>query len=276
MKIIKNINNNYVIAIDGAGNQLVASGKGIGFGPVPREISDLSVINRSFYDVNEDYVAMINDIPEEIINISAQIVDDARSSVNSAIDSNVVFTLADHINFSIKRQQQGICIKLPIAYDIEHLFSEEYEIGKRALELIKTKCKICLPAEEAAYIALHLINSESREKNQQTLDNEIVEGVTAIVEEKFQIKIDRDSINYSRFATHMHYLLKRGKSSRLIKSDNQRLFHTMKEEYPEVYSCSELISEYLNRNRRMNLTDEERLYLILHINRLCSYEDRNQ
>lgn len=34
MKIIQNINNNYTIAIDRAGNQLIVSGKGVGFGKI--------------------------------------------------------------------------------------------------------------------------------------------------------------------------------------------------------------------------------------------------
>lgn len=70
MKIIKNINNNFAIAVDSQGNQLVVSGRGIGFGEVPREIKDITIINRSYYDVDPQYIAMINDIPETIVNLS--------------------------------------------------------------------------------------------------------------------------------------------------------------------------------------------------------------
>lgn len=61
MKIIKSINNNFAVAEDSAGNQCIVSGKGIGFGTVPREITDLGVINRTYYDVDSAYIAIIND-----------------------------------------------------------------------------------------------------------------------------------------------------------------------------------------------------------------------
>ena len=59
MKIIKNINNNYAIALDNDGTQLVVSGKGIGFGSTPREITDLKSINRTYYNLDTIYYSMI-------------------------------------------------------------------------------------------------------------------------------------------------------------------------------------------------------------------------
>ena len=52
MQVIKKINNNFAICVDGEGNELIAFGKGIGFPKVPYEIEDLSVINRTFYDID--------------------------------------------------------------------------------------------------------------------------------------------------------------------------------------------------------------------------------
>lgn len=74
MKIIKNINNNYAIAVDNAGNKIIVSGRGIGFGEVPREIKDLSIINCTYYDVDDNYVSMIKDLPEDIITVATKIV----------------------------------------------------------------------------------------------------------------------------------------------------------------------------------------------------------
>ena len=164
MQIIKNINNNFAIAIDGAGNRLIISGKGIGFGSVPRDLEDITRINRSYYDVDEAYISMINEIPEEIIDISNRIIDKARMVIDNPISSNIVFTLADHINFAIQRYKENMNIKLPIVHDIEYLFDTEMEIGEYALTLIRKTLKVFLPKEEAAYIALHIINAESMSK----------------------------------------------------------------------------------------------------------------
>lgn len=276
MKIIKNINNNFAIALDGNENRLIVSGKGIGFGSVPREITDLTIINRSFYDVDEIYISMINDIPEDIIRISSCIVDKAREKIDKSISSNIVFTLADHLNFCIRRHQKNMNIKLPIIYDVQHLFEKEYEIGEYGLKLIREEKKIFLPKDEAAYIALLIINSEEQEKSERSDDDEIIEKITKIVEKELDLCINKDNFNYSRFVSHMHYLIKRGKLQCLTESNNAGIFDEIKQGYQKTYECSNKVSEYLNKVLKIELNDEEQLYLMLHINRLCIREDCNQ
>ena len=277
MQIIKNINNNFAIAIDGAGNRLIVSGKGIGFGGVPRTLDDITRINRSYYDIDEAYISMINEIPEEIIDISNRIVDKARMVIDNPISSNIVFTLADHINFSIQRYKKKMNIKLPIVYDIQHLFENEMSIGEYGLMLIHKELNIYLPKEEAAYIALHIINAEEQDRNKKVnQDEEIIDKITDIIEREYDIKINKDNFNYSRFVSHMHYLLKRGKTKHLIYSDNNTIYDKLKNDYQKTYDCVKKVSEYLHRILKIELTDEEKLYLMLHINRLCTREDCNQ
>lgn len=220
MKIIKNINNNYAIAVDGGGNQLIVSGKGIGYGAVPREVTDLSKINRSYYDVDGMYISMIHDIPKEIIDISSRIIDRARDEIDRPLNPNIVFILADHLNFSIKRKNKNMNIKLPIVYDIQHIFEKEYRIGEYGVRLIRDKLKIYLPKEEAAYIALHLINAqEQSEPAAGDTDEDMIDAVIDIIEKEHGLKIDKSNFNYSRFVSHMHYLLKRGEEQASDRSD---------------------------------------------------------
>ena len=53
MQICKKINNNVALARDAKGRELVVFGKGIGFPAMPYELTDLSGVQRTFYDVNE-------------------------------------------------------------------------------------------------------------------------------------------------------------------------------------------------------------------------------
>ena len=50
MKLIKKINNNFALAEDSGGNQVIVEGKGIGFTKMPCTITDLSCISRTYYD----------------------------------------------------------------------------------------------------------------------------------------------------------------------------------------------------------------------------------
>ena len=70
MQVIKKINNNFAICVDGEGNELIAFGKGIGFPKVPYEIEDLSVINRTFYDIDQKYLELLNELPEKVFHFT--------------------------------------------------------------------------------------------------------------------------------------------------------------------------------------------------------------
>lgn len=271
MRVIKSINTNFAIAVDGHGKRLIVAGKGIGFGEIPREITDLNQIERSFYDIDDIYVSMINSIPEDVIAISSKIIDKARFTIDNLNNTNIVFTLADHINFCIERYRKNIKIRLPIVYDVQHFFEEEYEIGKYGLKLINETYNLNMPIEEASYIALHIINAEEMQDNRKSMKNdEAIEDITRIVEKDYDITIDKSNFNYACFATHMQYLLKRGTSKHLIQSDNNKIFMQVKEEYPKSYESAENISSYLKYTMGMNLSEEDKLYLMLHINRLCT------
>ena len=272
MRAIKRINNNVVLCKSKNGIEFIARGKGIGFHDFPYELN-VKDVERTYYDVDYSYVTMINEIPENILDIATLIIDKARNVLENPLSSNIIFTLADHINFTIERKQKNMNVKLPIIHDIEHLFEKEYELGKYGLKLIKEKIHIVLPKEEAAYIALHIINAEERLRNQNTMDDVIIEKITAIIEKEYDLVIDRSDFNYSRFVSHMYYLLKRGKSKHLIQTENDKLYQTIKENYQKAYQCSEEISLYLRRHLDLKLTDEEKLYLVLHINRLCTREE---
>lgn len=276
MKVIKCINNNVAICLDSNGKEVVAFGKGVGFKKPPNDI-ELSQVDRTYYDIDNVYISMINDIDPEVIAISDQIVQYATEKLDTPISSNIVFTLADHIDFAIKRYRENMAIKLPIIQDIKYLFETEMDIGKYALKLIKNKKKIWLPEEEASYIALHIINSKSfQKKDTGKFDEDIIDDIIAIINKHFDIAIETSGFNYSRFVSHMHYLLKRGQRNELLETENSVLYESLKTTFPDTYACSEKIRSYLNIPLKRELTDEECMYLILHVNRLCAREDCNQ
>ena len=273
MKAIKRFNNNIVLCITNKGKEVVAFGKGLGFHEIPYEV-ELSKIERTFYSVKDEYLKMINDIPEDVIKISSDVIDFAREQLNYPFNGNIVFTLADHITFAIKRYQDHINFKLPIIYDINYLFEKELEVGKYALQLIKKKYHIHLPQEEATYIALHLINAkEQMDIEKENIDEKIIQQIINIIENEYCITINKNHFNYSRFISHMYYLLKRSKQKHLLSSDNHILYDKTKEEFPKTYNCTKQITQYLLNQFKIDLTDEEELYLMLHINRLCTREE---
>ena len=255
MKVIKNINNNISLCLDSRNNEVVAFGKGIGFTKPPYDVP-LSKIDRTFYDVDEEQLAVLKRIPEDVLEAAAEIVDLANEKMDNQFRENVVFTLADHIDFAIQ------------------LYPGESELGRQALDILKKRLKVSLPREEAAAIALHFVNYKAQADTAPDIDyGSLIEQATAIVERELNVTVDRDGFNYYRFVTHMHYMMKRTLDDTMIDSQNRELFESMKKEYPDIYSCAVKVAALIDQKLQKHLSEEEILYLILHINRLCARED---
>lgn len=167
---------------------------------------------------------------------------------------------------------------MPISYDVQYFYDSEMLVGKKAVAFINKIKKIQLPKDEAVGIAIHFINAENPTQNfeSESSDEVIIKEITKIIEEDFSLKIDKDGFNYSRFVSHMFYLLKRKNEKITITSQNQRLFNSMKNEFIETYNCIVHIKEYLKVKLNWDCSQEELLYIMLHINRLCIREDCNR
>lgn len=269
MKIIKNIHNNISLCIDSKGNEVVAFGKGIGFKKPPYDLP-ISSIERTFYNVNPVYIDTLANIPENIIEISKQVIDFANEKFEGRFDSNLVFTLADHINFSIERKKKNMYISLPMMHEVKYMYPDEIVIGEYALKLIEKKMDIVLPNDEAAVITLHVIEYGLNSMNVETTSSsrQKIDKCVEVIEEEMDLKINKDSFNYSRFLSHMYFLLDRLKNNEPLKSENMKMFAKLVNEYPKIYECSKKIGRVLETE----LSDEELMYLMLHINRLISRE----
>lgn len=275
MKVIKKINNNAAICLDGNGNELVALGVGIGFPKCPYDLTDLSIIQSTYYDVNVMWYDYLNSIPDKVLELSVKIIDLFRSRSAEPVSSNLLFSLADHINFAIERYQKNMYVNSPLQYDVQNLYEIEYEISLQALKLINTELGIRLPRAEASYITMHFVQAQSTavSNNKQSYVDQTIFSISEIISETFDMHLNKSSFNFSRFATHLQYLIKRNEKGDSISSENLRMYETMIKEYPQTFLCVSKINEYLRYELTMELNKEELLYLILHINRLCVRED---
>jgi beta-glucoside operon transcriptional antiterminator len=146
-------------------------------------------------------------------------------------------------------------------------------IAQKALSLIKSEVGYELPKNEAGTIALHFVSTKKEKPKEESIDTEqIVEKSLTLIECEFGIAINRNEFNCSRFITHLEYLLKRGMEKKQISSPNQEVFLSISKTYPKTYACVNKIADMLAQDVGISLTHEERLYLMLHVNRLCSRE----
>ena len=273
MRIIKKINNNVALARDAKGNELIVFGKGIGFPATPYELEDLSLIQRTFYDVYPQYMDLIKKLPQEMIFLAADIAENAQDELGCELRmQNMVFSLADHLNYAVQRTLAGVVLDTPLDFDVRSLYPHEYQLGEQALHLIRKRTGVLLPSTEAANIALHITNAENDTADMHaTLETtQIISDITAIVEDFFSIHLDRSSFYYARFTMHLRYLVQRMmKKEPLEPLDNGRMFHSLRREYPELYACACKITDYLENTWSWSCTCDEQLFLMMHLNRVA-------
>lgn len=277
MQVIKKLNNNFAICVDGEGKELIAFGKGIGFPKVPYEITDLSQIDRTFYDIDHKYLELLPELPEKVLDFTARLVDIAHNELKYELNPNLVMTLADHINFCIQRARRKIVVQMPLICEIKQSFPKETKIGKYAVRQIERRFAVQLDENEASGIATAFVNARNSMSIQdkssvQDWYKEALEDTISIVEDTIGIVIERDSFNFARYSSHLMYLLKRIDSKQTLNTDNGIMYQAIREEFPEVAECIDQIESYFKEKFGIILSEEEKMYLMLHINRICVRE----
>ena len=270
MKVIKSINNNVSHCLDSKGREVIVFGKGIGFYKSGEDIP-LSAINRTFYNVKDTDFGVINSLSVLIINTSIYIMDYVSDRLSCYYPSSAALTLADHLQFAIERKNNNIYLPQPLIQDLSMLYPEEMQVAYDVLRIIEKATGVKFPRIEAGTLAMHFINDRIQPESSQNISTEsIIAKATKIIEEHFGLEIDKESFNYSRFVTHLDYLVRRLSNNEQITSSNSELFDQIKQKYPESINCANRLAELIREDYGFTLSSEEVLYLCIHINRMIS------
>ncbi len=274
MLILKKINNNVALASSDAGEEIVVFGKGVGFHEMPYELEDESVIQRVFRDVDEKCIGGFANIADDVLLVASDIVAMADKALDCALAGNLVVCLADHLQYALERTGDGIAIENPLSHEVAFVYPREVELGRRGIELVSERMGVNLPESEITSIALHLVNAEVDGMGSvQDMDlvmksTVILERATQIIEGQLRQKLDRTSYAYVRFVAHLRFLIRRLMRGGCKETENSGLFRQAARDFPDAYRCAAGINEYLKRDYNWSCSDEEMLYLMMHVNRL--------
>lgn len=274
MKFIKSLNNNISLAINDEGEEVVVFGTGVGYKKKEGdEIVQSEITKVFFFRNNEELYKLISMIPSDVIELSQEIIVEGQKKLDVELAETILITLSDHLNFAIKRYKENILVKSPLHWEIKHLYAKEYEIGVNSLDIIRKRAGLFLPISEASFIALHFVNSqyESGGQNKIVKINRIISGIVDIVNDNIKSEIDKGSVDYSRFITHLRYFVMRYEGNRPYEiKDNEFLYEALKERYLSSYECTLKIKKYLFHEFKWDLNKDEIVCLIIHIERLRS------
>lgn len=279
MKVIKVLNNSLVLSADDDNNEAIVMGKGIGFNSKVGDVLDPPAIEKVYVVQNSqkgrDYLRLIETTPEEHIEIVQMILAEANRQLNGRINEQIFFTLADHISFAIERYHKGIAIQNRLLFEVKRFYPQEFAVATQALAHINRRLNIALPEEEAGNIAFHLVNGQTDVQNMEhtLLSVKMLKDIFNIIKYHFRITIDTDSLNYSRFLVHMQFFIQRMVEGQQMASKDDFIFSQVTREYPHAYRGALLVRDYVKNLLQMEMSNDELLYLVIHLTRIADRSD---
>lgn len=277
MRIKKVINNSIVSAVDEKGCELIVTGKGIGFQRHRGEYIDPAMIERTYRMEAETEQKKLRDLVEQIplehLDITEALIAHFREQLPQPLNESILITLADHISFAIKRKADGLEFTNPLKDAIMCYYPTEYRLGQYSLDMIEEKLNVRLHEDEAAFIALHIVNAELNTTMTEMVEiTKLIEGSISVVEYFYQKQFDRSSLDFNRFVVHLRYFaqrLFRGETVDDGESTQDEAFRQLIiKSCKEHFKCAECIAEYIKNAYQKDISEDELVYLTIHLKRI--------
>ncbi|MCO6547129.1 MAG: PRD domain-containing protein [Gilliamella sp.] len=280
MKVYKILNNNVIVTLDAKGNELIVTGRGIGFKKREGDLINTNLIEKQFSLDNKEtypkFEELLSKIPFEVLATSEIIINHAKQCIDGILQDSIYISLTDHIHFAIERHQQGFDIPNGFLWEIKKFYPKEFQIGLYALSIIKERLSVELPEDEAGFITFHIINAQLNDTMPNIVNmTKIMREILNIVKYHFNFEYDENCLSYQRFVTHLKFFAHRILShSKQTQQDNS-LYELVRQKYELAYICTKQIDLHLIQQYQHPLSDDESLYLTIHIERLRT-ELKNQ
>ncbi|WP_208591963.1 BglG family transcription antiterminator LicT [Gracilibacillus suaedae] len=281
MKINKVLNNNVVVTTNQHGQEMVVMGKGLAFQKKVGQTIDKEKIEKNFVlqdtGTSEKLNQLLQDTSDKYLDIASEIYEYARSILPYKLNDYLYIALTDHISFAITRMKEGIQLKNTLLFEIRKYYKKEFEIGLHSLDIIEDYTGIRMNEDEAASIALHLINSQLSGENMEMAVQvtDVVNKVLNIVKYHYKTELDEDSINYERFLTHLRFFTVRFlREEHMEETIDDFFYEQVQSKYRHAYKCTEKIATFLEKNYNWFLTKDEMVYLTVHIHRVTYRQNR--
>lgn len=271
----KVLNNNVVISLDEQGRERVLMGRGLGFQLKASDTLDTAKVEKTFIlDTGEDGERerrMLTDTPYPIVEAVTRAVDQAERMLGHQLGRPLTIAVIDHVQFVLDRLSQGIRIPVANMPELRVLHPAEFAAAKAMAESISAALETELPSEEAVFLTMHVLNATRDEPNgTAALLFRRVQHVVRTVENGLGVTLDVESPDYARFVLHIQFLLQRLVSRTMLRSGDSSFFEFAKHSYPRSFEIAQEVKAYVKAATESELTDEELLYVIVHVERLAT------
>lgn len=272
--IIKRVlNNNTVLSTNSKGLDVLLMGRGIAFGKKKGHPVDIEQIEKTFIlhdkDAQNKFTELMINVPMEQIMVAEKIINFGKIKLGKSLNEILYVNLTDHIHSVIERYKEGIILKNPLRWDIARFYPDEYAVGEKALEIMRSELKVDLEIDEAAFIATHFVNAETNQVNNLAYEiAEITKQIETIIKNFYRTEFDESSLDYYRFITHVKFFAQRLLTGDHYDDEDSELLETLRKKYQNEYQAALQIKEYVLTTFDYELSSTEILYLTTHIRRI--------
>lgn len=265
-KIMKILNNSSLIVND-TFFEIVFIGKGIAFGlknndELPAgtsyERKYQSPISRS------QFSHIISGYQDKIIEMVMDTIRYILKYDGNRLEQQDLIYISDHLAAAYTRILNGEAIDSFFSYEIKALYPDSYEIAGRISNRISTLYGISIPMAETSYIALHIQNltSKTAKENIEVM-NVIVREVSDLLHQEFKEEFDYESLNYSRFITHLRFLIEGLINNKQPLSND--VTDALIKGYPHHAEVAKNIAQIISNELNLKVPEEEIFYLLIHV-----------
>jgi beta-glucoside operon transcriptional antiterminator len=271
--IHKILNNNVIITLNEQNQEMILMGRGIGFKKNIGDNYDPLLTEKRFKISDENNSSTNNNtavnIPIEILATTEKIIEYVTAQVTCKLDDHLYLQLADHIQVAIMRFKQGLTIPNSFNWEMKKIYPKEYELGLYALTIIKQRLGITLPSDEAGLITFHIINAEQNRSISKLVNLiKITQQILDMIKDYFNLDYNEDSPYYQRFIIHLKFFAIRIINNNLILNGIDFPYSLVKQQYQHAFQCTENIATFLLNHYQYQLTEEEKLFLTIYIERI--------
>lgn len=274
-RITKILNHNSFMGIESKNNQeCLIMGKGVAFGKkVGQTVSitgDARVYSLKELTDRGEAREIIKSVSPLCLELANEVLDQAEEEFGK-VDRSILFTMADHLDFAVRRIQNGEQISNPLTDDIRIMFYKEYKVAGCIRDLLKEKLGIRIDEHEIGYIALHVHAAIVDENVSQAMEiARTVRECICMVEEETGKSIDVMSLGYNRLMNHVRYMVARAIHGEKLKMS---LNDYMSVKFPGPYMTAEKICRKMEKSLKLPIPDIEIGYLAMHLERMMDREE---
>lgn len=274
-RITKILNHNSFMGIESKNNQeCLIMGKGVAFGKkVGQTVSitgDARVYSLKELTDRGEAKEIIKSVSPLCLELANEVLNQAEEEFGK-VDRSIIFTMADHLDFAVRRIQNGEQISNPLTDDIRIMFYKEYKVAGCIRDLLKEKLGIRIDEHEIGYIALHVHAAIVDENVSQAMEiARTVRECICMVEEETGKSIDVMSLSYNRLMNHVRYMVARAIHGEKLKMS---LNDYMSVKFPGPYMTAEKICRKMEKSLKLPIPDIEIGYLAMHLERMMDREE---